>query len=330
MKNIAIKEMSTYLPERIVYNQEIEERINTNEQFLAPGILEKLFGIESRRFAGKSEQVSDLACKAARPILNKIEKSEIDLLIFAAACSDLIEPATSNIIQDKLGLQCPAMDVKNACNSFLSAIHIATAYIQSGIYRNILIVNGEKLSDAINFNIRNKEHLQSSLAALSLGDAGVAALISESDSDKGIFFQEFLTRGKYWDLCTIKGGGSMYPHDVTKNYFEGKTSEMRSVFELEVKDFVKCCFDKAGWQASEIDHLITHQVSSSSFDTISKHSGIARSKIINVFHECGNTAAASVPLALAKGINSRFQANDKIAIIGFAAGLSASVQLLKW
>lgn len=330
MKKIQIKEISTYLPEKIISNQEIENRINKKSSFLSSGVLNKLFGLDQRRFAASEEQVSDLAVKAALPILEKIDKSEIDLLIFAAACADLIEPATSNIVQHKLGLDCPAMDVKNACNSFLSAIHIASAFIQADTYKNVLVVNGEKLSDAINFEIRDKAHLQSSLAALSLGDAGVAALLSESPSEKGLFFQEFMTRGKYWDLCTIKGGGSMHPHDVTKNYFEGKTAEMHKVFENEVKDFVQGCIKKAGWLVEEIDHLITHQVSISTFENIASHLGIDRSKVISVFEECGNTAAASIPLALAKGIKSHFNTGDKIAVVGFAAGLSASVQLINW
>lgn len=330
MNTIAIKDISVYLPERLVGNELIESMVNKNKKYLADGVLQKLFGIKNRRFAKKDEQVSDLACKAAEPILAKIDKSEIDFLIFASACSDLIEPATCNIIQQKLGLTCPAIDIKNACNSFLSAIHTATAFIESGIYKNVLIVNGEKLSDAINFNIKDKEHLQASLAAFSLGDAGAAALITKSTNQKGIVFQKFLTKGKFWDLCTIKGGGSMYPHDTSMNYFQGKTTEMRGIFEKEVKDFAFKCFDEAGWDPSELDHLVTHQVSNHTFDIICNALGVDKKINISVFENFGNTAAASIPLALSHGIKNKFKTGDKIAILGFAAGISASVQLINW
>ena len=330
MSTIAIKDISIYHPETSVDNKSIASMVNKNVSYLGEGVLQKLFGIKNRRFAKREEQVSDLACKAALPILEKMDKEEIDFLIFASACADLIEPATCNIIQQKLGLTCPAIDIKNACNSFLSAIHTATAFIESGIYKNVLIVNGEKLSDAINFNIENKEHLQASLAAFSLGDAGAAALISKSENKKGIVFQKFLTKGKFWDLCTIKGGGSMFPHDASKNFFQGKTSEMRGIFEKEVKDFAFECFDEAGWQPEELDHLITHQVSNHTFDIICKSLGVDKKINISVFEDFGNTAAASIPMALFHGIKHKFKAGDKIAILGFAAGISASVQLIKW
>jgi len=331
MKAIKIEAISTYLPEKKVCNTMVEKWINNNQDFISNGIIEKLFGIKNRRFAEKTEQVSDLAAKAAMPILEKIDKEEIDFLIFASACADLIEPATCNIVQQKLGLDCPAMDIKNACNSFLSAIHTATAFIKAGIYKKVLIVNGEKLSDAINFNLKSKEQLQASLAAFSLGDAGAAALISESNDDnKGIVYQKFLTKGKYWDLCTIKGGGSMFPHDVSKNYFEGKTSEMRNVFIDEVKEFAESCFAEADWDPSEVDYLITHQVSKSTFDLICKEINIDQKKNISIFENFGNTAAASIPLALNEGVQKFFKAGDKIAVLGFAAGISASVQLINW
>jgi len=327
---IAIKDISVYHPENVINNELVESMVNKNHHFLSDGVLQKLFGIKNRRFAGKDQQVSDLACKAAEPILAKIDKDEIDFLIFASACADLIEPATCNIVQEKLGLSCPAIDIKNACNSFLSAIHTATAFIESGIYKNVLIVNGEKLSDAINFKIKDKAHLQASLAAFSLGDAGAAALISKSANEKGIVFQKFLTKGKFWDLCTIKGGGSMYPHDIGQNYFQGKTSEMRGVFESEVKQFALDCFDEAGWRPDELDHLITHQVSNHTFDVICKAIGVDKKINISIFEEFGNTAAASIPLALSHGIKTKFKSGDKVGILGFAAGISASVQLINW
>ena len=331
MKNTKIAEISAYLPERIVANEEIEQRINQKKNFVPSGILNKLFGIRERRFAAPNEQVSDLAAKAAQPIVAKIGKENIDFLIFAAASADLIEPATSNIVQQKLGLRCPVMDVKNACNSFVSAIQVATAFIQSGIYHNVLIVNGEKLSDAINFEIRDMAHLQRSLAAFSLGDAGTAALITASTAEEGFCYQNFMSLGEHWDLCTIQGGGSMFPHDVSKNYFEGKTTELKDVILQTANEFVNQCLYQKGWAAPEIDHFITHQVSAQTFKIIAAATGIEESKMVSVFEQFGNTAAAAIPLSL-HCANSRnlLKKGDKIAVLGLAAGISVSVQLMVW
>ncbi len=330
MKQVTISQISKYLPSRIVTNQEVEERINLCGDYIPEGSLERLFGSKERRVAASDEQVSDLAAKAAQPIVSKVGKENIDLLLFAAACSDLIEPATSNIIQSKLGLTCPCMDVKNACNSFLNAIQLSDSLIKSGMYSSILIVNGEKLSDAINYNIQDKEHLQKSLAAFSLGDAGVAALMQASDDSSGLVHHKFFTIGKHWDLCTILGGGSMYPHDVSKNYFQGKTSLLRKLFEGDMLANMRAEIKVGGYQIDEIDHLVTHQVSMYTHEVICSKFGIPKEKSINVFEKYGNTAAASVPLALEEGIHSgRIQSGDTVLLLGFAAGISASVQLLK-
>lgn len=331
MTRTKIAEISTYLPERRIDNETLVQRIQQTKPWLKAVMLERLFGIKERRFAAEEEQVSDLASQAALPIVERVGRKNIDLLIFGAACADLIEPATANIIQHKLNLTCPVMDVKNACNSFVSAIHVATAFIQSGIYRNILVVNGEKLSNAINFNIRDVEHLKRSLAAFSLGDAGAAALITASDDASGFYHQEFLTVGQHWDLCTIQGGGSMYPHDVSKNYFEGKTAALKDVILNEAKDFIQQAFQRANWSPTSVNHLITHQVSMPTFPVVAKAIGIPLERSITTFKDFGNNAAASIPLAIheaqKKGVLKK---GDKVAIVGLAAGVSVSLQLMIW
>lgn len=332
MKRVKIAEIASYLPAQKIDNKDLIKRINKNRPTaLTAEMLERLFGIKERRFATAEEQVSDLATKAALPIVEKVGREQIDFLIFAAACSDLIEPATCNIIQNKLGLTCPAMDIKNACNSFVSAIHAASAFIQAGIYNNVLIVNGEKLSNAINFNIRDTEHLKRSLAAFSLGDAGVAALITASEDESGFYHQDFLTVGKHWDLCTIQGGGSMYPHDVSKNYFEGKTAALKDVILNEAKDFIQQAFQRANWSPTDVQHLITHQVSMPTFPVVAEAIGVPVERSISTFEYYGNNAAASIPLALHQAIEADiFKKGDKIAIVGLAAGVSVSLQLLVW
>ncbi|MFN0215671.1 MAG: 3-oxoacyl-ACP synthase III family protein [Saprospiraceae bacterium] len=331
MNRAKIVELSVYHPAQVVTNAEIENRVNTREPMLPEGSLHRLFGIRERRFAEKDEQVSDIAVKAAKPIIEKYGAQHIDFLIFAAACADLIEPATSNIVQSKLKLRCPCIDVKNACNSFTSALMVANSLIVSGTYQNILVVNGEKLSDAIRFNIKDEAQLRRGLAAFSLGDAGAAALLSGSDDESGICYQKFMTRGDHWELCTIKGGGSMYPRDLDKYYFEGQTVALKDVLTQEASRFFQECLDEAGWALDEIQHLFTHQVSTESTRWISKKTGVPLTKIEEAFPLFGNTAAASIPLSIHQRMQKgMLKKGDKIALLGLAAGVSVSVQLLIW
>lgn len=324
-----IAAVSHYLPENIVSNKNFNERQKGFGKNIQPEIMQKIFGIEERRFAHIDEQVSCMAAKAAEPIVKKVGKKNIDLLIFAAACSDLIEPATSNIVQYKLGLECPVMDIKNACNSFVTAIQVASAFMKSGMYKNILITNGEKLSDSINYHIESQEQLQKHLAAFSFGDAGTSILLSPSENGSGVHFQKFLSIGKHWELCTIKSGGSMFPHDLSKTYFEGHTSKLKDVILLEAKEFIQSCFKESGWTGEDIDYLFTHQVSVDSIKIVSDATGVPLDKCVNIFPKYGNTAAASIPLSISLN-QSKFKKGDKVAVIGLAAGISASVQLFVW
>jgi len=329
MKKAKIKSLSVYLPERIVNNEEIEQRVSFDHSPIGKGLISKAYGGKARFFADKQIQVSDMAVEAALQLL-RLESKPVDLLIFAAASSDLIEPATANIIQTKLQLQCPAMDVKNACNSFVSAIHIASAYIQAGIYNNILITCGEKLSEVINFNPRDHDHLMKCFAGYSLGDGGAAMIISASEGSE-IMYQRFNSWGEHWELCTVEGGGSRAFRDPEKYFFEGRTWGMRDVFVEKGVPFINECFVEAGWEKSDLDCVITHQVSNSTPSFISSHLGIPVEKFVNTFQKYGNTAAASIPLTLYEAVESgMIIKGSKVMILGLAAGISISVQFLIW
>lgn len=329
MKKVKIEAVSGYLPKRVVKNEEIEQRIMDNMGLLKAGMLQKIFGIHERRFAAAEENVSDLATKAALPIVEKIGRENIDYLIFAAACSDLIEPATCNIVQTKLGLKCPAMDVKNACNSFVTALMTASAMIQSGMYNDILITTGEKLSDAINLDLKEPEKLAAHFAAFSFGDAGSAVLVTASEDESGLHYQNFMTSGEHWKLCTIKSGGSLYPRDVSKTFFEGQTAALKDVIIEEASDFYAESMAATGWKPEEVDWLITHQVSARTFQIVANCTGICPSKCVSIFEKAGNVAAASIPLALEKAVKEKgVKKGDKIILLGLAAGVSVSLQAL--
>jgi acyl-CoA:acyl-CoA alkyltransferase len=353
MIRIKIADTSAYLPTRIVTNAEIEYKINTPQymsnfgyatlandrqptaqiqerRILPSGALERLFGCKERRFAAENEQVSDIAAKAALPIVERIGRQNIDCMIFSAACSDVIEPATANIIQTKLGLKCPVFDLKNACNSFVTAIQVGSALIQTGQYKNVLIVNGEKLQDAIKFDINDSIELKKHLAAYTLGDAGAAMLLQRSTDESGIVYQKFKTRGENWEMCTVPGGGSLHPRGEF-NYFEGKTSELRQIFITETRDVFDACFEESGWQISDLKHVFMHQVSVDTFDAVAQSFNIPRHLFIQSFPKYGNIAAATIPVnvheAAAAGL---IQKGDKLLFIGLGAGISIGLQLVIW
>ena len=326
-----ITAVAAYAPSRVITNAEMECRVNKKEELLCAGSIERLFGVKERRFAEPGEQVSDLAVAAANKVLERTDRESIDCLLFASACSDLIEPATANIIQAKLGLTCFAFDIKNACNSFVTAYHIANSFIASNQYKKILIVTGEKLSDSIKFDLADKNELGNRLAAFSLGDAGAAAIVEPSAEGRGMVSQRYLTYGKFWNLCTIPGGGSMFPHDASKNYFEGKTTEMRYVFLENKGRIAQECLEEAGWKLDDIDYFFMHHVSKNTFEVVAAALQISPERFYNVMETHGNMASASIPFAMSHAAeHNKLKKGNKIMIIGLASGISMSVQLLIW
>jgi 3-oxoacyl-[acyl-carrier-protein] synthase-3 len=314
-----------------VSSTELETLINTNAPLLSVGSIERLFGVKERRFAKPDEQVSDMGANAAMRLVEKHGRANIDCLIFAAACSDLIEPATANIVQQKLTLDCPAFDIKNACNSFVTALQVASSFVQGGVYKKILITSAEKLSNSILFDLQNTDDVRNRLASLSFGDGGSAVMVEGSSNGCGIYSQNFKTVGKHWELCTIRGGGSMHPFDPGKNYFEGKTSELAGILITEGRDFISACLDQQGWTLHDIDLVFTHQVSAKTFEVIAAQTGFPSEKIIQVCNLYGNVASVSIPLSLyIAQQNGILKHGHKIAIIGLAAGISISVQMMIW
>jgi len=322
---------SCYAPERVISNEWVEERINGKNLLLPPGILKDKFGLEQRRFAQDNEQASDIAAAACFSILQKHDRSSFDLLIFASGSSDMIEPATATILQHKLGLTCPAMDVKNACSSFVCGMQVANAFIASGEYKKILVVSGEKLSSIIKLDYGGKEELIKRMASLSMGDGGAAFVMEASEMSNGMIFQKFFTAGKYWHLCTVPGGGSMFPHDGSKVYFEGKTAELRDVFLREKGTILKDALDTAGWNASELKFVFMHHVSERSFELAALEMNLPLERFYNKFKFYGNMAASSIPFSIAcADAEGLLQAGDKIMLFGLASGISISVQLIIW
>jgi acyl-CoA:acyl-CoA alkyltransferase len=325
-----LRDIAVYLPDRIVQNAEIEQKIAENFSGLEPGMLERILGIKTRRFASTEMQVSDLACAAASQILAKHD-AQIDLLIFAAASSDLIEPATAAIIQNKLKLNCPVMDVKNACNSVTTAIQIASAFIESKVHQNVLIVNGEKLSEVINFKPIDNEHFMRCIPAYGLGDAGAAILVSHQGETGRLLYQKSQTWGQFWPLCQVGGGGSMAYWDQSKYYFEGHGRALQDAFREFGTPFVQNCLAECNIPLEKIDLVVAHQVSKTTPHFIAESTGICPKKVVSIFPELGNIAAASIPVALHKALTEhKIQPGQIVLVIGLAAGINVSVQIVQY
>jgi 3-oxoacyl-[acyl-carrier-protein] synthase-3 len=196
------------------------------------GLVERLTGVRTRRYRSADEQSSDLAVRAARQAMERanVTPDQVDLIIFAACTQDISEPATANIVQEKLGAKnAQVFDVKNACNSFLNGLDVADSHIQAGKSRCALVVAGETLSVCIDWNIKSFDDLKTRLAGLTLGDAGAAMVLQAvpAEEGRGVLATRFKSYGDMWRLATVMAGGSLHHMDPRHGFFMSQSGKLR-------------------------------------------------------------------------------------------------------
>ena len=320
------------LPERIVASTELEDRVREgiDDRLMRAGIVESLSGVRERRHAPEGTTSSDLAAQAGlRAIADAgLIPGDIDMLIFAAASHDISEPATANIVQVKTGcFNASVLDVKNACNSFVNALDIAASAIETGRATRVLIATGEILSIFIDYDITGVRELRTKFAGLTLGDAGAAAVLEPVESGhRGVFPGKFMSDGSKWELSTILSGGTLMGRDASKSYFECHSSELQELAVTTLPPVIKDALWSVGWSVDDIDLAIPHQVSRAVIERLSDIMGVPISKCMVTVDRFGNTAAASIPLALSTARDEgRLKRGDKVLLVGGAAGWSAGV-----
>jgi 3-oxoacyl-[acyl-carrier-protein] synthase-3 len=211
------------LPEQVLDTDDLQARLVENSDLAMPaGLIRTLTGIETRRVARDDEYASTFAIQAARLALAQagLEPADVDLLIFASAGRDMVEPATAHIVQHELGTQGHCFDLTNACNSFVNGIDVARSTILAGRATRVLVVTGETPTRVMRWKLADLEQARAAMAGFTFGDAG-AAVVVESVGRGGILDIDTLTRSEHWAVGGVPGGGSRLPRGDDHTYFRG-------------------------------------------------------------------------------------------------------------
>ena len=327
------------LPDKIVRTSDVERELRFKEKLGLPyGILEKITGCREHREVDDDTNASDLAVAASQQAIERagIKTGDIDLIIFCACSQDITEPATANIIQEKIGVNsAQVMDVKNACNSFINGIDIADSMINTNKATTALICSGEVLSRYVDLDIKTRKDLELRAAGLTLGDGGGAVIMQRSNStDHGIRASRFISDGKHWRLAVVLAGGTMYPRapvDPSLTYFQSDSEKIIALARESIPPVIHSVLQDAGWIPADVDIVIPHQVTEKIIRDISKAAAIPFEKNVITLDRYGNTAAASIPIALNQAFeNGLLKQGMKILLVGGAAGFSAGVVALIW
>ena len=328
--------LGVYLPEatRTTAETERELRRRNPELVLATGLIGRLTGVKTVHLRPEGWQTSDLAVAAAKTALAD-SPGRIDLLIFASASQDLIEPATSHIVAAKLGLDCPVMDVKNACNSVLNAMQVADALIRSGQYRRVLIASGEQPSHAVRWKLDSREQFLRSFPGYTMSDGGAAVILEttefeRSGADRGILGSTFVAVSSNWSIGTLGTGGSMDPHALNGSHFDMDGPALQRAFLDLGPDAVLGTLRELDLEWSDFDLVAIHQVALPYLTPIFERLGVAGDKTIVTIEDHGNLASVTLPLQLVLAREAgTISAGSLVALIGLAGGISLGVMVLR-
>ena len=298
------------------------------------GYVPRLTGVETVYRRTEDQNTSDFAAMAGRKALERanLEVGEIDLLIFASASQDLIEPATSHIVSALLGANgVPVMDVKNACNSFLNAMQVANALIKIGQYKTVLIVSGEVPSMAIRWSCKDKDQFLRSFAGFTMSDTGAAAVLTASeDGTDGIIAIEFRSDSNRWDVGTLGMGGSRSPRDIETTYFDMDGRKLADAFMSLGPGILTETLAANGYSWNDFKAIGMHQVAAPYIDDICRVLTVPSEKVIKTIADYGNltsaTMAMQIELGMEKGLLSK---GDLFAYIGLAGGISTGLGIFR-
>lgn len=321
----SIKYLSSYLPEKVVTNYDLEKTLDTNNDWIVTRT-----GIEERRIADKDESTGDMAVKAVKKLKEKGAVIEdADAVIVATSTKSYTFPSTAGLIQKAFNIKnsCLSFDISAACSGYIYALNTAASLIESGECKKVLIIAAEKCSDILNWEDRS--------TAILFGDGVSSALLEASDEDKGIIATDIGSESNP-DILIVKGGGSVSP--ITEDNVLDKTNtiymEGTEVFKKAVKTFdhtINKTIQNANLELKDLSLIITHQANTRIMNAVAKSLSLTDDKFYVNIQKYGNTSAASVGIAFTEAFeNGDIKEEDYVLLTAFGAGLTWGSTLIKF
>jgi len=313
-----------YLPSRIFTNKEFESMVETTDEWIVTRT-----GIKERRIAAPDEFTSDMGAKAAKQALEvaKLSAQEIDLILVATMTPDYISTCTAALIQAQIGAEkAGTLDLQAACSGFVYALATAKAYIESGLYRHVLIVASEKMSTYIDYTDRG--------TCVLFGDGAAAVVVS--DTGVGLVIDNVClgADGTLADLIQIPAGGVHHPStvDTVTNRMHCFKMEGKEVFKHAVRRMTvaaKQCLSEIGLTDKDVDWIVPHQANIRIMEAIAKGFDVPEDRMYKTVQKYGNTSASSIPLALEELVRvNPLKAGEHILLVAFGAGLTWGAAVL--
>ncbi|WP_196889766.1 beta-ketoacyl-ACP synthase III [Aureivirga sp. CE67] len=321
----AITAVGKYVPEYVLTNKELETMVDTNDEWIVTRT-----GIKERRILKKEGAgTSYMAIKAAEQLIEKknLDPTEIDLVIVATATPDMFAASTAAYVASKIGAtNAFAFDIESACSSFLYGMSLVSSYIESGRYKKVLLIGGDKMSSIIDYTDR--------ATCIIFGDGAGAVLFEPNEEGLGLQDEYLRTDGAGREFLHVEAGGSVMPatEETVKNKKHFVHQEGKTVFKHAVSnmaDVSEKMLTRNNLTNDDIQWLAPHQANMRIIEATAKRVKLDMSKVMVNIHNYGNTTSGTLPLLIAD-YETKLKKGDNIIFAAFGGGFSWGSILLKW
>ena len=330
-----IKGLGFYVPENVVTNDDLSKLMDTSDEWI-----QERTGIQQRHHALRgSDTTTSMGVKASLKAIEaaKINKEEIDFIVFATLSPDFFFPGCGVLVQKELGLPTVgALDIRNQCSGFIYALSVADQYIKTGMYKNILVIGAETQSPALDMTTRGRN------MAVLFGDGAGAAIVSRSDDpERGILSTHLHSQGEHAEQLAMitPGVGTKWvtellaendPNDVS--YYPNMNGQF--VFKNAVVRFAEVIEEglkSNGLSHKDINMLIPHQANLRISQFVQHQFKLTDEQIFNNIMKYGNTTAASIPIALTEAVQQgKIKDGDLVVLAAFGSGFTWASAIIRW
>ena len=311
-----------YLPERVMSNQELEEMVDTSDEWIR-----ERSGIKRRHIAAEGETTSDMAVNAARKAIEAagIGTSDVDLIIVATTTPDKVFPSTACIVQRRLGLaKIPAFDVHAACSGFIYALDVANRFIVTGGARTALVIGSETYSRILDWTDRT--------TCVLFGD-GAGAVLLKASNEAGVISTHIHSDGKFENLLHVPSGISSGYENIQQEaaFIQMKGNEVFRKAVSTLGSIARETLDGNNIDQRDIAWLVPHQANLRIITAAARKLGLPMDRVIVTVDEHANTSSASIPLALDVAVrDGRIKTGDLLLFEAFGAGFTWGSALVRY
>ncbi len=322
-----ITALGTYVPPRVLTNADLEQMVDTNNEWIMTRV-----GIRERHIAAKGVASSDLAVEAARKALAQrgLEPSQIEAIVLGTVTPDMLFPSTACIVQNKLGAKGAwGFDLSAACSAFIYSLQVGAQFIASGAHKRVLAIGSDVMSSIIDYTDR--------ATCVIFGDGAGAAVLEPAENDSEGFI-DFIHEvdGSGGQFLYMPGGGSLHPSskETVEKRMHYVHQDGQQVFKFAVRKQTELCqklLERNGLNGADIDVFIPHQANLRIINATAERLALKSESVIVNIDRYGNTTAGTIPLAMDTAIQEgKLKKGSLVLLASVGAGFTIGATLMRW